>query len=574
MTRRFIRRFAHVPELIRATDVREINPGKRDRGPGYLWTALTGKAALLMMAQDSRALVSRVKQIKEKLQRFPIPLWLLPDKPTGGGALMKRAAAHAVMAGGLLMLASCISAPAPQKASEPWTPPAACQKSDPVWKEIRAPSSDCSHPLSLAELVDVALKRNPASQRAWNDARAAAAQVDQAQGYFMPTLIGTAVGNRQRTTAEPDGFDQDLMKYGPGLQVNYLIFNFGGGRQAAVEQALQTVYALNFQFNRSIQDILLAVETAYYGLLSAESGVMASEASVKDARTTLEAACESKAAGTGTDLDILQTQAALDQALYQLAGAKGQVKTARGNLARTLGLPADQDIQVAAPTADMPDTLNGQDMRRLIDEALNRRPDISSLRATLAAKKAAVKVAGSGLWPSLYLNGNLNRDYYTTYGGKDFQENDWAYGAGLSLQWTLFDGLQTLSAKRAAAAQAESVHAQLKQAELSAAAEVWTRYYAYETALEKNTFSEAYLKSATASYDLALISYQGGLKSIIDLLNAENQLAQARTQQVASRQDAFTALASLAHATGLLEAGGASSVRRLFSTPTPKDPQP
>jgi outer membrane protein TolC len=249
-----------------------------------------------------------------------------------------------------------------------------------------------------------------------------------------------------------------------------------------------------------------------------------------------------------------------------------------------MGIPADTTVQVVAPTNAVPKAVTPQDMRQLIDDALDRRPDIAALRATLAAKKAAIRVTGSTLWPSLYVNGNISRDYYDTYtagalnrnpsataAGQYFQDNDWSYGAGATLQWTLFDGFQTLSAKRAAAAQADSARAQLQQAELAASADVWTRYYAYETALERHTVSIAYLASASASYDLALDSYKNGLSNIIDLLNAESTVAQARMQYVSARQDAFTALANLAYATGRLEKGGAAQTAGIFSTPVRKD---
>ena len=236
-----------------------------------------------------------------------------------------------------------------------------------------------------------------------------------------------------------------------------------------------------------------------------------------------------------------------------------------------MGIPADITVQVVAPTNDVPAAITPQDMRQLIDNALDRRPDIAALRATLAAKKAAIRVTGSALWPSLYVNGNVSRDYYDTMTGKDFQANDWSYGAGATLQWTLFDGFQTLSAKRAAAAQADSAQAQLQQAELAASADVWTRYYTYETALERHTVSIAYLASASASYDLALDSYKNGLSNIIDLLNAESKLAQARTQYVSARQNAFTALANLAYASGRLEKGAAAQTDVILSTPARKD---
>jgi outer membrane protein len=476
--------------------------------------------------------------------------------------------------GSAALLAGCMSAHPPTDTTTPWTPPKAAQNPDHIWDSVRAQPIDKSKPLTLAELADIALQNNPASRKAWNEARAAAAKVSQARGYFMPTLVANAGAGREKTTAEPDTFDSSFTKYGPGLQVNYLILNFGGGRQAAVEAALQTVYAANYNFNRAIQDILLATETAYYGLNSALTGALAAEASVKEARAALEAAQIRKSAGAGTELEVLQAQAVYDQSLYGLASAQGQALVARGSLAQAIGVPADTELRVTEPTVNVVDSLQTLDMQKFIDEALNRRPDIAALRATLAAEKAIVKAVGSELWPSLYFTGNATHDSFQNVSGKELQESDWSYSGGISLQWTLFDGFQTLSAKRVAQAQADSLLAQLQQAELAASADVWARYHNYETALQKYKFSTAYLHSASSSYHLALDSYKAGLKSILDLLNAESQLAQARNQQIAARQETFVALANLAYSTGLLEKGGSAETQNLFSTTIQKDHRP
>ena len=132
------------------------------------------------------------------------------------------------------------------------------------------------------------------------------------------------------------------------------------------------------------------------------------------------------------------------------------------------------------------------------------------------------------------------------------------------MQWTLFDGFQNTSEERMAISQVESARAMLQQAELSASADVWFRYHSCETALQKYRSSMALLKSATSSHDLALDSYEAQLISILDLLNAETLLAQARTQNVTARQEVFTALANLAYSTGMLEKGWAGEPRSFF----------
>jgi len=453
------------------------------------------------------------------------------------------------------LFAGCVTAPTPGRTDRPWEPSSESSVASGVWDNLRQRQPDLSKPLTLAELTDLALHNSAATRQAWHTARAAAAQVDRAQGLFMPALTADAGASRSGVSATPNSFDMQTIQYGPGIQLNYLVINFGGGRAAAVEQALQTVYTANHTFNRTIQDTLLGVETAYFNCISAQAGVEAALANVADAKKALEAAQARNTAGMGTALDVLQAQAAYDQSLYSQAAARGQLQVARGALALATGLPADMPLVPANPDTELPASLATNDVRRTIDDAIARRPDIAALRADLAAKRAAIQVAHAASWPDLYLNANLNRPYYEAFTGVPQQgRHEWTYGTGLTVQWDLFDGWQTESQIRTAEEQAKAAEATLEQAELNACADVWARFQNYETALQKYAFSVAYSKSATAARDLASEAYAAGLKTVLDLLTADSQLASARSQQVVARQEVFTSLANLIYATGRLTA--------------------
>ena len=456
-------------------------------------------------------------------------------------------------------IAGCVQAPPPPSSTTEWTAPADAQKPDKVWEAVRAETpTDLSKPLTLADIADLALHNNAATSKAWHEARAASEQVRFAQGYFMPSVTAGVGATRTITSADPDSYDQNFMSYGPGLQLNYLVLNFGGGRRAAVDQALQTVYASNFAFNRAIQDTLLTSEIAYYRVITAQAAVDSTTTNALDTKAILEAATERRNAGVGVDLDVLQAQTLYDQTLYAQATALGLQKISWGLLAQSVGLPADTTLHIAVPSYTLPTSLSHQDMQHFMDAALARRPDLAALRASLGAREAAIKVARASRWPSLYLNGSANRNYSELYGqsNRATSADEWAYVGGVSLKWNIFDGLQTLSTIRTAEAQADATRAQLTEAELGASAEIWTRFQNYETALNLLEFSLSSLKSATASWEMAMESYKSGIKSILDVLNAEAQLAESRRQQIVARQEVFTALANLAHATGIIEKGG------------------
>lgn len=461
----------------------------------------------------------------------------------------------------LLSAAGCRTVSPPASRIEVWTPPEWVgeeQASDPTWTSIREQKIDAAEPLSLARLIDTALSFSPATRQAWEEARAAAAGVGQAESDWYPTLTVSAEGDYQKQhftlkdeSAVAPSSDTNELNYGPNFKITYLLLDFGG-RSAAIEEATQQLLATNFTFNRAIQDLFLAVGEAYYELYSAQANVEAGQADVEDAKTALEAARRKFQVGLVSKLDELQAQSSYDDSLYSLEDARGAVKSARANLARFVGFPADTPFEIVAPEKNLPTEISREDVSRLIEEALKKRPDIAAQRAVLRASEAAVAVADSGLWPELSIGGTAGRNWYEYYGGNELYDDSYAYTGYVSLGWDLFSGFYDLNAKRLARATAAAEREKLVQAEVGASAEVWTKYYDFNTAVKKLAFSRAFLDSAQASYDLALQGYDSGLKSILDLLQGQSGLSTARSRLIEARKDVFVALAELAHATGSL----------------------
>ncbi len=451
----------------------------------------------------------------------------------------------------LLVLAGCRSIQAPEKCSEQWTPDAgAPAATNGAWRAAaQAPLPEAGTLMRLPQLVDLALAQSPTLGRAWQESRAAEAQLRQSDSYYYPQLTAGGKLSWQRTDANTAQTEIDTTSYGPVAQLNWLLLDCGG-RRADRESAMQQLRAKNFSFNQAFQALVLAVQQAYYNLLSARAALEAAEADLAAAEKTLEAAQKRLGAGLGVELDVLQAQADRDRTLYNRENALGQLRIAGGNLAAAIGLPADAEVQIAPPEQTEPPALAEQDLRTVLDAAMARRPDIAALRATLQARAAAVRSAQSSRWPSLNLGASANR-YWHSYSGADMDDDDtFEYLGALSLDWDLFDGMLRLQKQRAAEANREAARNQLREAELSAGADVWGKFHSYQTALRKLAFSRSYLENARGAYELAAQGYAAGLKNIVDLLNSQSSLADARGGLVQTQKDVWVALAELANALG------------------------
>ncbi len=454
-----------------------------------------------------------------------------------------------------LSAAGCRTLRAPSNPYETWTAPESRKPSesiDPIWESIRGQEFDFSEPLSLPELTSIALQNNPATRQAWENARSAEAGLGQARSALYPQAALSADARRQRTTSSGESGNLDNLNYGPALKLTYLILD-SGGRNAEIEKTFQTVLAANYEFNQSLQDLILEVEKTYYEYYSSKSALEAAQADLRDAKTSLASAQQKFKVGLVSKLDVLQAKSNYEEGLYALEETKGQLQSAKADLAQVLGIPADTDFEIDEPAGEIPSGMLEEDVTMLIEEAIEKRADISALRASLHAKESGVKAVDSDLWPSLSAGGSAGKNWYEYYGNGTENENDTDYTGYLNIKWDIFDGHYNLNRKREAMADARAEEAKLIQAELKASAEVWTKYYNFRTAIRKLTFSESFLETAKASYDLALEGYNAGLKNMLDLLQAQSKLSEARNKLVQSRKDLFISLADLAHATGSLE---------------------
>ena len=455
----------------------------------------------------------------------------------------------------LVLLAGCKNINAPSVPYEQWAPPKKVNNlssDDKVWTGIRSRTPAAKEPLALPQLLDIAFNNSPVTSRAWQDVRSKSAVLGQKKSGLFPQVTIGADGTREKSVANAGAVGKEnQLRYGPSGRAELLLFDFGG-RDAAIEAAYRGMLSSGFAFNQALQDLILNVQTAYYELFSAYSMLEAAQADALDAKETLDAARIKFQVGIVSKLDQLQAEASYNSSLYDLEDAKGSLKTAKANLATVVGFSADTAFEIERPDKELPSDIQEIDIREMIDQALSDRPDIASARSTLLQKQELVKEAASYLWPTVNLGGTYEHDWYKYYNASNSRDDDYAYGGYLSLNWDIFDGFNNINKKLEAEAESEAEFENLRQLELQASADVWTKYYNYNTAVKKLEFSKAYLESSMESHDLALEGYSEGLKSMLDLLQAQSSLSDARAKLIDSEKGLFIAVAELAHATGTL----------------------
>ena len=393
--------------------------------------------------------------------------------------------------------------------------------------------------LGVLEVVDQALCSNPATREAWSFARVQAAGVGVAQSDFLPALDGRLVVSRFRLNS------QDSNQRNASLTLSWLLFDFGA-RSANLEAARQLLSAASATLNSTVQSVFLNALQAYYNAQAARAAVIAAIESERASRESLSAAEVRYRIGSGTPADRLQAQTAWSQATLNRIRAEGVQRNTLGKLANVMGLDANVALRLDDLPAATPDAVFERDLAALIGEARERRPDLKAAEAEFKAAQSGVDYARAAGLPTLSLAAGPK---WEDVGGVSANGGS----IGLTLTLPIFSGFSTTYNVRAAQARSDVQAARVDSVRLQIALDVWEAYQSLTTATQTIRTTADLLASAEHSERVALGRYKAGVGSILDLLNAQSALANARLQRVQAALDWYVSRATLARAIGLLD---------------------
>jgi outer membrane protein len=451
----------------------------------------------------------------------------------------------------------------PRGVDRPWVP-SADQRQEyivpgdaTVPSAIPPPAPQAANKLyELPDLIDLALRQNPSTRQAWASARASAAAFGAAKAPYYP--MATYEGDGGYTKFQFQGQGDEIVirqwEYTPMLQLTYTLLDFGR-RSAAADAARQQLAAANFIFNRKIQDVVFSTQRAFYALSASKAAVEAARKNVELTKTDVDAVSQRLDLGLATEPALLLARQRLAQADYDLENAKLLVRNAQADLAVALGTAANTPLDVQnLDHQPMPREL-GATVDQLIVRAVKQRPDLAAQVASLRQREAELRRTKSAWYPTVGLSAGFGEDLWsynfnTTHVVKTRLPQSTAL---VTMQWDLFTGLRRLNDDRQAAAQRDAARAEVQSSEVDAIAEVWRAYFQFISAIKKYEYAQAVLAASRDAYDSNLEAYRQGLSTIVELLSAGNDLANARYTLIQSKADLLTASAAVAYSAGAVQ---------------------
>lgn len=441
----------------------------------------------------------------------------------------------------------------PHSSWAPSEPAAALRPSPDAWQDTLQVLPSEEQVYDLPALLDLALRNNPDTRAAWESARRAAATYGRSLAPYYPTLRAEADATPIKRYLEevPNApLTVHLHAFEPDIALTYTLLDFGRTAQSA-ELARQQLLAANFRFNRRLQDVVFAVQRAFYRLDAARGLERAADRNLELAQTVLAASEQRLAVGLATKPEVLLARQLDAQARYDVENAVVAVKNGEADLALALGIRADRPLRIEPLAEQAPSALDGA-VESVIADALRDRPDLAARAAELRAAEAQVAKARAEFLPTVGFRGSYGQQIwnYEAAGKSNLRANEPSYDTLFTLDWPLFTGFDRLNALREAEHASAAARAELAAGELDAIAQVWRSYHDYRAAVRKVEYATALLAASEDAYASTLATYKVGLSDIVELLTATRDLATARYTSVLSRAEMLTTAAAVAYSAG------------------------
>ena len=307
-----------------------------------------------------------------------------------------------------------------------------------------------------------------------------------------------------------------------------------------VERITRDFYATDL--DRVQNETALSVKDQFFTVLRDQDQAVVYEQQVAADTESVRVTQARVTAGAAAEYDLLTAQTTLSNAQQLLSSARNTLTLAQVNLNNLLGLGADVPIALQNPVT--PPLNQTFDTRRLTQTALTRRPELVQADSNIVIAQRLIKLAGVGLLPSLSIVGSGNYNGNVASGSHD------TASVSAVVAIPLYDGGTTRAKVKEAQSDLRSQEITRDQLRQNVTVEVRQALSNINDAQTRAASSGLGVTQAQEAYRLATVRYQNGIGTILDEVNAQAQLAQARLNLLNAQYDYQTSLAQLTRALG------------------------
>lgn len=385
--------------------------------------------------------------------------------------------------------------------------------------------------VSLMDVYRQALNKDPQIAVQRLNQENAAMQVRNGLSNLLPSVnasaswntsssCGTTVANDADYQLAPD-FD-NCQTASAGINLSQNLFAL-----AAIDaySALKlNASSVEIQTEAALQDLMVRVAQAYLDVLRAQDARDSIAAQLAAVERQFEQTEQRYEVGLVTVTDVMDARATLDETRVALIQARNSANTALQNLSVLIGetpdsvLPLGDDLPIEMPEEG--------ELQQWVDFALANHPDVLAAEQSLASGKKQLRARRNNRLPILSANASVNYQDDPT-DGLDFDEK-LGSSVGLSLTIPLYTGGATSSEIMSTGLNNNIAEQNLELLKRGIRVQVTNFYHQVQTDVQNIQAQQQVVASRESALEATQVGYEVGTRNIVEVLNAQQALFQAR----------------------------------------------
>ena len=408
---------------------------------------------------------------------------------------------------------------------------------------------------SLQDTVQSTLSYNPDIKSFQEYRQAAEHDVSRARSGWLPRVDARAGWgveqwsdqNTRRSTAQR-GFAQNDSGFYERSEASLIIqqtiwdgfatwnrYQIGGSRlDSATNRLLDNAEAA------SLDAILAHIEVYRQRRL-----VALSELNVQNHKDILVSQQERQRVGASSVADVTQTTGRLARAQASLADTRSALEIAMATYKRLTGKDPGELEAPYAPTEAYPS------MEAALSDSQTRNPKVKALQADIETARAQKELDKSPFHPQIYFEAGPSYQWQA----QGSQTYDWGTGVMLRGTWNLFDGFYDWYNVKGDVARLRQTKQTLNSQTATLARDTASTWSALISAREQGKYFDVAVDNNTQTRDAYLQQFNVGQRSLLDVLDSENELYSSSIQLVTARLNEIAAMYRLKALGGELLAG-------------------
>lgn len=405
-----------------------------------------------------------------------------------------------------------------------------------------------AEPWTLRDCIQHALQNNIAIRKNLINEESGKASLTQVKSTLWPSLsFSTTHGVSYRPGQESaierpvDGemvsTSQTNVSSTYGINMNWTVWNGGiNHKKVEAQKVNNEINQLTTETSQlSIQEQIVQF---YVQIMYTREAVKVNQSLVATAEAQYNRGMEFHKEGQMSKADLLQLEAQLASARYDVVNSQSQMENYKRQLKNLLQLDMNVDFDITGNIPGDERVLeNIPTAKDVYEQALLSRPEIRSAEKSIESADIQYNIAKRGYYPTIGLNAGISDSHNTNSSNSVGiqMKNNLNMNASVSLSIPIWDQRSTSTNKQKALLQKTTAQLELADQKNILSSTVEQLWLNATTGQQRFLSAESKSRSQQASYELVDEQFKNGLKSVVDVLQGRDNILSAEQDKLQSK---------------------------------------